>query len=298
MSEISLNYNKKPASGMAMLKALVLPRKGFDADVGLPELQAHWHGASVDPVALQNYCSTLDIEAGGYVPIAYPHVLAGTMHMNMLGHGSFPVRLLGALHLKNRIVQYRRIACDELVDIDAKFGDCRLVDKGVEFDLVTGVSVDGNLVWKETSIFFVRGRFGEEDNPDAVKSFELTSLPETEVSHSWHVPKDRGRKYARFSGDYNPIHMSALAAKMFGFERDIAHGFGVLAQALEYSKRLSDISADGQTVQVDVVFKGPVFLGSDASIRQNPEASADQFDVYCDSNLKPSLCVAVNSVAP
>jgi len=297
MSEVRLIFNKKPAVWTALLKALLLPRKGFDADVGLPDIQAQWQGARADSVSLKSYCSTLDIKPVGHLPIAYPHVLVGPMHINMLSHQSFPIRLLGALHLKNRIVQYRPIGCDELIDIDARLGDFCLVEKGVEFDLVTRISVDGNLVWEETSIYFVRGRFGGAEHPATVKSFELTSLPETKVLHSWHVPRNRGRQYARLSGDYNPIHISALAAKMFGFERDIAHGFGVLAQALEYSKRLSDTRADGQAVQVDVVFKGPVFLGSDVSIRQNPEASADRFDLYCDSNSKPSMCVAVNDVA-
>ncbi len=172
MSKISLIYNKKPAAGIALLKALVLPRKGFDADVGLPDIQARWHGARAEPASLQSYFSTLDIQPLGHLPIAFPHVMAGTMHMHILSHQSFPIRLLGALHLKNRIVQHRPIACDETVDIDAKLGDFRLVEKGVEFDLDTVVSVDGNPAWEETSIYFVRGRFGGDQNPAAEKSFE------------------------------------------------------------------------------------------------------------------------------
>jgi acyl dehydratase len=296
MNKVSLSYNKKPGVWIALLKALLLPRKGFDAGVGLPDIQARWQCARTDPGSLKSYCSTLDIKPTGHLPIAYPHVIAGPMHINMLSHQTFPIRLLGALHLKNRIVQYRPIGLDEIIDIDAKPVDFRLVDKGVEFDLVTRFSVDGKPVWKETSIYFVRGRFGGEVSPATDKSFELTSLPETDLLYSWHIPKNRGRQYARLSGDYNPIHVSALAARTFGFECDIAHGFGVLAQALEYSKRLGDAGVDGKAVQVDVAFKGPVFLGSDVSIRQNPDVSADRFDVYCDDNSKPSLCVAVYGI--
>jgi acyl dehydratase len=297
MSTVQLKFDKKPANGMAMLKALILPRKGFDAAVGLPELTAQWSGASVDPIALQGFYATLELSPSDFLPITYPHVLAGSMHMNMLSHQSFPIRLLGALHLKNRIVQYRPIALSEVLDIDARWGDFRLVEKGVEFDLHTECRVAGELVWQETSIFFVRGRFGGKETPATVSSFELENVTATEPVHSWHIPSNRGRQYARISGDYNPIHMSAIAAKMFGFKRDIAHGFGVLAQAIGYSEKLNGQNNDKHAIQLDVIFKGPVFLGSDVRIEQNIEQSADRFDVYCEDNERPSLCVSIKSIA-
>jgi acyl dehydratase len=296
MSEIHLHFNEKPANGMAMFK-MALPRAGFDPAVGLPNIQAHWHGAKANQESLGKYFSTLDIKPTDYLPISYPHVMAGTMHMNMLSHKAFPIRLLGALHLKNRIVQYRPVMNNEAVDIDATLGDYRLTDNGVEFDFVTDVSVDGELIWQETSIYLVRGKFGGKENPSLEKSFELKSLTDPSVVHSWNIPKNRGKQYAKISGDYNPIHMSPLAAKMFGFKRDIAHGFGVMAQAMEYSNAVNDLVAKGKSVQVDVVFKGPVFLNSDVSIRQDVEQASERYDVYCENNSRPNICLAVTSVA-
>ena len=292
MSETHLNYSSKPRNGLAMVKALVLPRAGFSSDVGLPNLQSHWRGASVGSNELSDYFSTLEIQPFDYLPVCYPHVLAGTMHMNMLAHKVFPIRLLGALHLKNRITQYRPIKPGEMVDIDAKIGDYRLTDRGVEFDFVTDVSVKGQLVWQEITIYFVRGKFGGKENPSETKSFELESLTDASVIRQWHIPTTRGRAYAKICGDYNPIHMSPWAAKMFGFKRDIAHGFGVMAQAIDYSKALDDI-ADGAAIQVDVVFKGPVFLGSDVTVRQNVEQDPDRYDLYCGDNSRPNICLAV-----
>ena len=48
----------------------------------------------------------------------------------------------------------------------------------------------------------------------------------------WRVPDDIGRRYAKVSGDVNPIHMSSLTAKALGFKRAIAHGMWVKAHAL------------------------------------------------------------------
>jgi acyl dehydratase len=166
----------------------------------------------------------------------------------------------------------------------------------VEFDFITEASLNGKKVWEEVSTFLQMGRFGGKENPSAEKSFELTSLDNPEAGGSWHVPNNRGKKYAKISGDYNPIHMSPLAAKLFGFKRDIAHGFGVLAETIEYSSAIAEAGGLDKPLQVDVVFKAPVFLDSDVTIKQNKAQDPSRVDVFCGDNPKPSMCVAVLAV--
>jgi len=305
MSAIKLAFNKKPSNAIAMIKALLLPRAGFNTKVGLPELKASWHGATVDPQALAGYCNTLGIAPSHHLPIAYPHVMAGTLCMNMLAHQKFPIRLLGALHLKNRIVQHRPIRSDETVDIHMSLGGYRLIEKGMEFDFFTEVtevakrgepSAKGTRLWYETTTYFVRGKFGKGDE----KSFELESLEAGEALQQWHIPSDRGRTYASISGDYNPIHMSKLAAKAFGFKRDIAHGFGVMAQAIDRTSLLEDSqteTSNSHAVQLDVIFKGPIFLDTDVSLKHKPDQAPGRLDLYCGNNTRPNLCLAITSVA-
>ena len=73
----------------------------------------------------------------------------------------------------------------------------------------------------------------------------------------WRVPADAGRRYAAVSGDVNPIHLSGLTAKAFGFPRAIAHGMWVKARALAaLSGRLPD------AFTIDVAFRKPLFLPS------------------------------------
>lgn len=296
MSALELSFNAKPKNGKAMFKALVLPRKGFDSKVGLPNIKAVWQEAKADSQALNQYLSVLNLEKGDTLPILYPHVMAGSMHMHMLSHKAFPIRLLGSLHLKNRIVQHKAIADDAVMDIVSEITQYRLVEKGVEFDFTTDVIVGGEKVWEETSTYFKMGRFGGKENPSSEKSFELDSLSDAQQSGSWHVPNNRGKRYAKITGDYNPIHMSPLAAKLFGFKRDIAHGFGVLAEAIEYSGAIAQAGGLEKTLQVDVVFKGPVFLDSQVTVKQNKQQDANRFDVFCGNNPKPSICGAVKAV--
>jgi len=306
MSATQLTFDKKPNNAIAMTKALLLPRAGFNPAVGLPELNACWRGATADAQALAGYCDTLGIAPSQHLPIAYPHVMAGTLCMNMLAHQSFPIRLLGALHLKNRIVQHRPIHKSETVDIHMALGAYRLIEKGMEFDFFTEVtegvkggenSTKGAVLWHETSTYFVRGKFGKSDINDD-KSFELDSLEEGEQLQQWHIPSDRGRAYASISGDYNPIHMSRLAAKAFGFKRDIAHGFGVMAQAIDRTNILPTaevLEQSPQTVQLDAIFKGPIFLDSDVSLKHKSEQAPGRLDLYCGDNTRPNLCIFITT---
>src|SRR5699024_7533951 len=51
----------------------------------------------------------------------------------------------------------------------------------------------------------------------------------------WHLGADTGRRYAEVSGDRNPIHLGSVPAKLFGFQRAIAHGMYTAARALSPS---------------------------------------------------------------
>ena len=296
MTAIQLNFDTKPGIASAMLKAVLMPRKGFTQDQGLPDIQGSWINAQAEPRALQNYLDVLGLNQTDYLPILYPHVLAGGLHMNMLTNKSFPFGLLGAVHLKNRITQYNRIKNTQIMDIHSEMGDFRLLPKGLEFDFSTHVMVEGKKVWEEVSTYFMAGKFGGKENPSNQASFELSSLDNAEEVTKWLVPKNRGKKYAKISGDYNPIHISATLAKLFGLKRDIAHGFGIVAEGIQASGVLESIDYTNQAIQLDVVFKGPVFLESQAMLKQNKQQDPARFDIYCSDNPKPSICCSVSSV--
>ena len=116
-------------------------------------------------------------------------------------------------------------------------------------------------------------KFGGKENPSTETSFDLASLDNMSDVASWSVPKNRGKKYASISGDYNPIHTSKYLAKLFGFKRDIAHGFGILAQAVNQSELANKTNISAGKCQVDVIFKGPLYLENDASFLTSHEGN-------------------------
>jgi hypothetical protein len=94
--------------------------------------------------------------------------------------------------------------------------------KGATFDLITTVEDSLGLLWEAESRMLCRGvKLQGEPEDDAQPA-------PTQVSEltRWKAPADIGRRYARVSGDYNPIHLSALTAKLFGFPKPSPTGCG------------------------------------------------------------------------
>ncbi len=73
----------------------------------------------------------------------------------------------------------------------------------------------------------------------------------------WTVGRDIGTAYAKVSGDRNPIHVSMLGAKAFGFPRPIAHGMWSAARCLAAIEVELPAAYD-----YGVVFKRPILLPS------------------------------------
>jgi hypothetical protein len=150
--------------------------------------------------------------------------------MHIIAHAKFPFKVLGALHLRNHILQHRPIGAQEKGDFSCETAGFRILEKGLEFDINSIYRIKGERVWEEISTFFVKGRFGEQGEPSSLA--EIETITESEEIGKWNLPANRGKQYAKISGDYNPIHISPTLAKLFGFKRDLVHGFCVFATSL------------------------------------------------------------------
>jgi acyl dehydratase len=81
----------------------------------------------------------------------------------------------------------------------------------------------------------------------------------------WRVAADTGRRYAAVSGDVNPIHLAAPAARAFGFPRAVAHGMWTAARCLA---SLEPRTPDAHEVRL--AFRRPVLLPSTVALRTHP----------------------------
>jgi acyl dehydratase len=238
----------------------------------LPDGRLARTGVAVDPAHLAAYTRVCRLPLNDVLPATYPHMLTFPLQMVLMSDRSFPLALPGLVHVRNRIEMLRPIGADALLDLKVWAERYAQHRSGATVDLCATVSAGGQEVWRSRSTYLARGA----EAPDGASQAEIeVAVGELEpVSALWRIPDDAGRRYAKVSGDVNPIHLSGLTAKAFGFKRAIAHGMWVKARVLgALSGRLPD------ALSVDVSFRKPLFLPSTVTLSTAQAAGGWDFAV-------------------
>jgi acyl dehydratase len=159
------------------------------------------------------------------------------------------------VHIGNTITVDREIDVAEPLDVRVHAERFVAHAKGAQVDLVTRVDADGEPVWHGRSTYLARGATAPAC--DDVPLPALREMPDGPAVATWRVGADTGRRYARVSGDVNPIHLHPLTARAFGFPRAIAHGMWTATRAL--SALQGRLPA---AITYDVAFGKPLLLPS------------------------------------
>jgi acyl dehydratase len=226
---------------------------------GLPDTHLARRGVVVDPAHFADYTRVCHLPLSDLLPVTYPHMLTFPLQMALMTDREFPLALPGLVHARNRIEALRPIRSDEKLDLEVWAERFATHRSGASVELRATVSADGDEVWRSTSTYLARGVTAPEGSPEA--EIEVPVGDVDRVVATWRIPGDAGRRYAKVSGDVNPIHLSGITAKAFGFKRAIAHGMWVKARVLgSIGGRLPDALA------VDVAFRKPLLIPSTVTL--------------------------------
>jgi len=274
-----------PSSTLSLYFRAATARKSGDIAGGkLPPLAVTLSGVQAKPKNLAQYRDLCGFTKGPCMPATYPHILAFPLHMELLVSKEFPLPLLGLVHVRNEFTQYRSIGNQEILDIECYLEGPTDVGKGKEFDIVTKVSIAGNLVWESISTNLYRCKTDVDDQKKAT-----TSTFSADTVRNWTVAENTGRRYAKVSGDSNLIHLYAFTAKLFGFKRAIAHGMWSKACAVA---ELDNLLPNGP-FKVSVAFKLPVFMPAQVQFQYQENDNGVEFHVKDNNGEKPHLAGTV-----
>ena len=218
--------------------------------------------------AYRNVCGFTD---NALLPPTYPHILAFALQMQLLTAKEFPFPLLGLIHLSNRIRVLRPMGGVGRVRVSVQVQNLQPHAKGATFDVVTTLDDQLGPLWEAESQMLCRGVKLEGEPVEDVLTPSLTM---TQVAQ-WKAPADIGRQYAKVSGDYNPIHLSAVSAKLFGFPTAIAHGLWNKARTLA----ALDDHLPTANVEIAVQFRKPVRLPSEVTLLASAAGSSGDFQL-------------------
>jgi hypothetical protein len=291
----SLEFARAPAIWsmypkiVASRKPSLVPERGE-----VPRIEARLSKVVIDRKHLAAYSEICGAAAGATLPIAYPHILATPLHLAMLGAEAFPVKVFGMVHVHNRIAMREPLSADEPAEIRCWIEGHRDTERGQEFELHTEYVVGGQPRWDETCIFLARRRPAAGAGKTTTINRAVEGEPDSLAikSSSFRAPSGLGRRYGFISGDVNPIHMSDVTARAFGFPKAIAHGMWSLARL---ASDFEPARFDGGC-ELNVSFKLPIYMPAWLMLQRWDIENGEAFALRDAQGEKPHLTGALKAL--
>jgi hypothetical protein len=262
----------------SLLGQAVFKSGSYNLGDPLPGLSAQVNNLIINPEHLKAYKRVCEFDAEGNLPATYLHMLAFPLVLKILIQQDFPLKAMGQVHLRNEISVLAAFHSKQPINMTAGVGGSVLTSRGLEWDIDLVAAVDNQLVWTSKSTFLHRCK-------TAIAKGRIKAVAGKGGSENWSIPADIGRRYARVSGDYNPIHLADMTAKLFGFKRAIAHGMWSKARCLAaLEQRLPEA---GYSVAVN--FNRPLFLPSQALFFTHELNGKQQFSLFNQRGDQPHL---------
>lgn len=250
---MAIEFKKPPNPAKLLFTALRPTASRKPASTGAPIGDVRLRKFAQDSDRLHTYQKLCDFQPSSTVPSTWLHVLTFPLQTAIMSGRDWPFPTLGTVHMANSMKMFRPVSVHEELDLESRVSHLNPHRKGATFELINNIRCGEELVWTGRSTYLATG----QDVPGKPVEVVRETLPEADPQESWELDADLGRKYAKVSRDFNPIHLSSVTAKLFGFNSTIAHGMWTHARAL---------AALGDRVperfETRVQFTGPVALPS------------------------------------
>ena len=260
---------RHPLSMPALLGKAAFKSGSYQTGDALPGLSAQVNDLVINAQHLAAYKKLCGFAVEGNLPATYLHMLAFPLFLQILTQHDFPIQALGQVHLRNQISVLTSFDIRQPLSLTAAVGGSELTSRGLEWDIDVIGAIDNQAVWSSNSTFLHRCKTQVKQKRRSVNSRDGDP-------QQWTVDADIGRRYARISGDYNPIHLADITAKLFGFKQAIAHGMWSKARCLAGLE--DQLPKAGYSVAVN--FHRPLFLPSDVLFFTKQLVGKKRFSLY------------------
>lgn len=277
--ETQANSNKRlPAMPSMLVKSLLTLSRVDNTQAEKSELQHQFFIKQIDSKKLSTYQQMF----GGFIsdiPLALFYCLAQRTHLAQMLDDSFPWPAPGLVHVNNSLEQHSHIDPDAGFNLDAVV---KLPARGPDVSprrlrpqfIVKFYQAEQLVVTCKSTYQVMSGQTpSTPSRKTATKAFE----PQPGwVNHChWQLGSGMGRRYARVSGDFNPIHLHSLTSRWFGFKKPIIHGMYMMARAQAEIERQVGQAA----THIDVNFKRPVVLPARVQLWVNDDGDQHRYEV-------------------
>ena len=146
-------FDQAPPVFKNYLKLIFGRKKGVPGDGHLPEISITLPKVEVPGALLSRFVKISKLPNTDYLPITFPYVLAGPVHLALMAHPDFPVKAAGLLHLRNRINYPENIPTGQGFSLSVQTSSSRFRPQGFEFEIITSVKINDKVYWECKSTF-------------------------------------------------------------------------------------------------------------------------------------------------
>ena len=278
----TIEITEPPSLAATFFRALGTGSKRPGLVKALPKVELVLPRVVLDAQHLARYGQLCGFSATQGVPLIYPQLLTFPLVTAYVSSPECPWPAMGTVHLANSITQQQQLRAGDEVRVEMGAGDLFVHDKGQVFTLNLRILRGAELVWSATQSLL---RVGVKQTSGAPYVSQIASDLPLSLQADFFASADLGRRYGAVSGDRNPIHMTALTARLFGFKRAIAHGMWTSARAL--SLLLPSEPLDEASLVVE--FKTPLLLPGRASLWSARSPLGALFEVRDAKGERPHL---------
>jgi acyl dehydratase len=206
-------------------------------------------------------------------PPFYPATWEVGMALEMFAGLENPLPVGPLVHVSTEVVWARPIRPGEAVRCRVELERVERVKRGLRLTVLARNWLGaGQLCCQGTSVFMLRmrardGAGSTTEAPRAEPAEAQAPVDGWSELARWELPAGAGRRYARVSGDYNPIHLWPWTARPFGFRAPILHGF---ATAARVAHGIIEQRLDGEAAalrRMRIAFRAPLPLPATPVLR-------------------------------
>ena len=232
-------------------------------------------GVSVDAREVERYAAAtagegVEWRKGGEVVV--PPVLPATWEtvqaLELFTRLEHPLPVGALVHLESELLSLRTLAAGDRVRCRVELERAERVKRGIRLTLTARNWVGaGQLCTQSTAVFLAKTPADDAARDDGARGTtrgegdpRAEPPAEWEEVAGWRLSAGAGRRYARVSGDWNPIHLYGWTARPFGFRAPILHGYcteAMVAHALIQHRFGGDPAA---LRRLRIVFRSPLLL--------------------------------------
>lgn len=254
------------AMGRVAARALLVRDEGATSAPSVPSAWVEERVRAVDAPSealVRDFIKTSGGDAGWYRSVIPVGMFAQwTFGAVSRALATLPWPMTRVLNAGVTVVSAGRVPLGEALMVRARVAKLDVDDRRAKIstEVETGPESDPSAIRALLHTYLPLGKPSPRKDASAVKAQPERVADGARELAFWSLARTAGRDFALLTGDLNPIHWVAPAAKIAGFRSVILHGFASMARSIEGLNRAVFVGDPSKLSALDVRFLRPLVL--------------------------------------